>query len=349
MSRKHSPIQTKPDCAPVTPYTNPVPFAGRIISRSYEPSPGWRGILTEILPNALVFRSDERCEPLLPTLLPAFCLISPQFPDSPGTARIEWTEVGRPHAARAELNGGSAPWLPPSLRERLHLGDLLEHAMVTGDTFWRIEGVAMIDEAHDAARPRLVLAPPTRRDRREVERAIQGSLYRAMRSVPPENDLKHLVNVSRSFIDEGRAGDESGALSKLSELVGYGAGRTACGDDYLVGLICGLDLSASIDIRIDPTRFHEFRAWFVGQVYRALERTSLLGRHVLLASFHGLYSTPLLDEADALSDGIIIGPGEPEWSLIRRPTVSPGWPALFGLLTGAYVVCSSTELDRPTE
>jgi hypothetical protein len=165
-----------------------------------------------------------------------------------------------------------------------------------------------------------------------------------MRSVPPENDLKHLVNVSRGFIDDGKGSSDSDSLSQLAELVGYGAGRTACGDDYLVGFICGLDLSASIDVRIDPTRFHEFRAWFVGLVYRVLEQTSLLGRHILLAAFHGLYSTPLLDEADALSDGIIIGPGEPEWSLIRRPTVSPGWPALLGLLTGAYVVCASTDL-----
>lgn len=348
MSKKSnsSPSAERASRDSTSPFDRPIPFSGRMLSRSYEPSPGWRGVLTEVLPNALVFETDKRCDPLLPTLLPAFCLISPDFPDAPGTARVEWTEVDRPRAEREALGGPS--WLPPALREQLHPGVILEHAMITGDTFWRLEGLAMVDEAHDAARPRLVLAPPTRRERQDVERAVLGSLYRAMRSVPPENDLKHLVSVSRGFFNEEERTIRSSELSALSELVGYGAGRTACGDDYLVGFICGLDLSASIDNRIDPTLFHEFRSWFIGEVHHSLENTSLLGRHVLLAAFHGLYSTPLLDEADALSDGIIVGPGEPEWSLVRRPTVSPGWPALLGLLTGAFVICASASLDRPS-
>ena len=348
MSEKSSTVYTSPfdRIEHAASSIRPVPFAGEIVSRSYEPPPGWRGRLTEPLPNALVFRSDEECAPLLPTLLPAFCLLSPSFPDSPGSARIRWTrdeneaEVDHHTAAR------TARWLPSALRALLRPGVILEHAVISGSSMWRIEGIASIVESREVERPRLVLAPPRRRDRIEVHRAILRSLYRAIRSMPPENDLQRLVSASRTFMAAEHRSTDILRLSVLSELVGFGSGRTACGDDYLVGFICGLDLGSSIDTRIDPSRFHEFRSLFVRAIDRFIERTSLLGNHVLLAAFHGLYSTPLLDEADALSDGIIIGPGEPEWTLARRPTVSPGWPALLGLLSGAYVMGTTKDLTR---
>lgn len=322
------------------------PFAGAVVSRSYEPAPGWRGILTEILPNALVFRTDEECSPLLPTLLPAYCLISPRYPDSPGSARVRWSARGESREVEASQESEDLPWLPAVLMAAIRPGAVLSHESILGTSVWRIEGIAALAEAKNVARPRLVLAPPRRRDPLEVKRALGRSLFRAMRSVPPENDLKHLVEISRIFVTGERSAVATDALSLLSELVGFGAGRTACGDDFLVGYICGLDLGASVDPRVDPNRFHEFRALSVSAVHGTLDRTSLLGRHVLLAAFHGLYSTPLLDEADALSDGIVIGPGEPEWTLQRRPTVSPGWPALLGLLTGASVTASTRSLDR---
>lgn len=323
-----------------------LPFSGAVVSRSYEPAPGWRGILAEILPNALVFRTDEGCSPLLPTLLPAYCLISPGFPDSPGSARVKWSAREEPRETASRQRGDGDPWMPAALRAAIRPGAVLSHQTVLGSSVWRIEGFAALLEARDVTRPRLVLAPPRRRDPREVQRALAKSLFRAMRSVPPENDLKHLVEVSRSFVTGERSAAEDEGMAVLSELVGFGAGRTACGDDFLVGFICGLDLGASVDPRIDPNRFHEFRALAVGAVHRSIERTSLLGHHVLLAAFHGLYSAPLLDEADALSDGIVVGPGEPEWTLQPRPTVSPGWPALLGLLTGTSVAASNSSLVR---
>lgn len=317
---------------------------GTFLSRSNEPSPGWRGILVEVLENALVFETDPSCTPTLPTLLPAFTLISPSFPDSPGSARVSWGPISRPGR-----RGESVPrsrWLPPALAERLRPGLVLAHDSGSGESVWRLEGIATIVEDSAVARPRLVLAPPRRRDPRLVQKATLESLFRAVRSVPPENDLKHLVEVSRTFFAGTPGPHFLESTSVLSELVGYGAGRTCSGDDYLVGFICGLDLFASLDPRVDATLFHEFRLSFVAAIHRSVERTTLLGRQVLLAAFHGLYSAPLLDEADALSDCIIIGPGEPEWSLLRRPTASPGWPALLGMLTGAYVVGAAQRLRR---
>lgn len=347
-SRKSRSSRSRPERPPsaLTVRRDPRPLSGIVVSRSYEPAPGWRGILAEILPNVLVFRTDEKCSPLLPTLLPAYCLISPRFPDSPGSARVRWSRREEPRETESTQTGDGEPWMPSALLATIRLGAVLSHESQLGSSLWRLEGIATLAEAKNVARPRLVLAPPRRRDPREVRRAVSNSLVRAMRSVPPENDLKHLVEISRLFVTGERSADGADALSLLAELVGFGAGRTACGDDFLVGYVCGLDLGASVDPRIDPNRFHEFRALSVGAVHGSLDRTNLLGRHVLLAAFHGLYSTPLLDEADAVSDGIVVGPGEPEWTLQPRPAASPGWPALIGLLTGASVVASIRSLGR---
>lgn len=354
MSRKNSQKSSGSSVGSASPLAyndfRTVPWvSGTIVSRSNEPSPGWRGILTQVLENVLIFESDPSCSPMLPTLLPAFSLISPSFPDSPGSARVSWGQEESLEQLEAPVVGDAARWLPRKLRERLKPGLILEHDASTGRSLWRLEGLATIVEGPTVARPRLVLAPPRRRDPRVVQRATISSLFRAMRSVPPESDLERLVEVSRAFFSEEPDPRLIETTVSLADLVGYGAGRTPCGDDYLVGFICGLDLSASLDPRVDPTYFHEYRVEFVGSIHRVVGRTSLLGRQILLAAFHGLYSAPLLDEADALSDGIIVGPGEPEWTLLRRPTASPGWPALLGMLTGAYVVGVAEQLRRRPE
>lgn len=337
-----TPRRGQPDSKAAS-FADTLTFSARIVSRSYEPPAGWRGVLSEMLPNVLVFESDDGCSPLLPTLLPAFCLIAPALPDFPGAARVEWN-----HGTEADIGGEprDIAWLPASVGDRLVQGSLLEHVVVSGRSVWRLEGTGLIAEAPRINRPRLVLAPPTRRNPRDVQLAVVNSLERAVRSVPPESDLERLVEVSRTYIAETSTAQPLDGPTSLSDLVGFGAGRTAYGDDYLVGFICGIDLGSSIDPRIDATKFHEFRSALVAAVHESFPRTTLLGRHVLLAAFHGLYSAPLLEEADALGDAIIVGPGEPEWSLVRRPTVSPGWPALLGLLAGAFSVCSNQRLRR---
>lgn len=315
-----------------------VPFSGRLLSIANEPPPGWRGILTEIRKNALLFEADPASLPLLPSPLPAFCLVSQSTPNGPGSARVSWTP-DLPESGRSDTVGpANDRWLPSVSRFLLQTGVTLEHLLIGGSSVWMIRGVAAIFEPAPTARPRLVVAPPNRSDRAAVRTAMRASFERSVRSMPPENDLQTLVRVSLELLrsTETGAGQGLGGASAL-RLVGFGSGLTPRGDDYLVGFLCGIDLASSIDPAIESARFHLYRASVVRSIRASLGKTSLLGRHILTAAFQGLYSTPLLEEADALSDGIVIGPGEPEWTLVRRPTVSPGWAALLGLLTGGQV------------
>jgi Protein of unknown function (DUF2877) len=325
-----------------------VPYIGEILSCAYEPAPGWSGRLAAADRHSLVFETEITCKPILPTLLPLFMLLAPSDPDFPGAMRVSWKRSDDTPSDR-NLGSSGTRWMPHELVATLSPGVTLRHTVERGVSVWRLGNAALFIHGPAANRPRLVLAPPRRRERREIRRAIISSLNRTIGSAPPDRDFLDLAYTVHSLLGQKEPNGVTELLSARSAsgaphvaaLVGYGSGVPPLGDDFLVGLLCGMDLASAVDGRTSPERYHLARSHFVRTVHSCFEHTTLLGRQLLTAAFHGLYSAPLLDVADALADGVIIAPGESPWNILRRPRMEPGWPARLGLAAGAFLVISN--------
>ena len=93
------------------------------------------------------------------------------------------------------------------------------------------------------------------------------------------------------------------ARRQIDRLIGWGEGLTPAGDDFLVGLLAGLDASVEGD-----SRRPGFRAALAAAIVTALPRTTDIAAHCLRLACGGHYSQALLrlrqavlDDAEGLS------------------------------------------------
>ena len=106
-----------------------------------------------------------------------------------------------------------------------------------------------------------------------------------------------LVGVARDRIERQRwafdAGDLASIIGEAVELVGLGPGLTPSGDDYLVGLLAGLESTGH--------RAHPALATAVA--YAAPARTTAIGASVLGHAARGAFAERLHDVLAAIGDG----------------------------------------------
>jgi hypothetical protein len=95
--------------------------------------------------------------------------------------------------------------------------------------------------------------------------------------------------------DACRAFDGVQALRQVERLIGWGEGLTPAGDDFLVGLIAGLDASASAD-----ERRCAFRRVLAAALIGGTQRTTPIAAHYLGLAAGGHYAEPLIRLRHAL-------------------------------------------------
>ncbi|HEY6512580.1 MAG TPA: DUF2877 domain-containing protein [Burkholderiaceae bacterium] len=94
--------------------------------------------------------------------------------------------------------------------------------------------------------------------------------------------------------DACRALDAAQALRHVARLVGWGEGLTPAGDDFLIGLIAGLDAL------VDGTGRRELRDALAATLRDAAPRTTPIAAHYLRLAADGHFAEPLLRLRDAL-------------------------------------------------
>jgi uncharacterized protein DUF2877 len=97
------------------------------------------------------------------------------------------------------------------------------------------------------------------------------------------------------------AGDMASVLGEAVELIGLGPGLTPSGDDYLVGLLAGLEAAGHLA--------HPALATAVG--HAAPGRTTAIGASMLAHAAHGHYAERLHDVLAAIGAGRIDGLARP--------------------------------------
>ncbi|HEY6356378.1 MAG TPA: DUF2877 domain-containing protein [Burkholderiaceae bacterium] len=103
-----------------------------------------------------------------------------------------------------------------------------------------------------------------------------------------------------------RALDSERAVRHVARLAGWGEGLTPAGDDFLIGLMAGLDALA----RDDPRR-REFRRALAGALDASTQRTTPIAAHYLRLAAGGHYTEPLVRLRNALlceDDGDAVDP-----------------------------------------
>ncbi len=330
-------------------------FVGEVVSRTQEPPQGWWGKLVDIGPRSLLFAGEEH-QSELPLLLPAFLLLSPDLPDAPAAFRVRWSSRV-PVRGAVMVSRPTDAWIPHELQRLLRPGLILEH----GEAGWHLEGIATLAVGLDTVRSQLLLSPPSHRRPREVRSAAVRSLDRLIEAGPPGEDSALLTKVMRRLVAVGidsvlreaplkREARRSGetdwidSIGLLSSVVGRGQGRTRSGDEFLIGLLCGLDLLHYVGDHASSQGFNAIRSQIVKTVDPLLPSTPLLSRHNLRAAFHGLYGAGLLDAADAVADATIFGEGESAWGRSSAGEAEPTWASLLGLYTGTVLAGFSTAM-----
>jgi Protein of unknown function (DUF2877) len=135
--------------------------------------------------------------------------------------------------------------------------------------------------------------------RHEVERRLLIAArhlagFRCTRPSVIDGPAAHLVG---SIADSCRALDEVRSASLVARLVGWGEGLTPAGDDFLVGLLAGLEA-----LTVDAARRH-FLDVFGLAIARLSHRTTDVAAHFLCLAAHGHYSEVL----DCLRDALLCG------------------------------------------
>ena len=101
-----------------------------------------------------------------------------------------------------------------------------------------------------------------------------------------------------------RALDSGQAVRHVARLVGWGEGLTPAGDDFLIGLMAGLDAL----VRDDPRR-REFRRALAAALEASTQRTTPIAAHYLRLAAGGHYIEPLIRLRNALlceDDGAVL-------------------------------------------
>jgi hypothetical protein len=95
--------------------------------------------------------------------------------------------------------------------------------------------------------------------------------------------------VASALRDACRALDPACAAHQVGRLVGWGEGLTPAGDDFIVGLLAGLDAFA-----LDEPRRVQFRGALADVICGLTPRTTAIAAHYLRLAAGGHYTEPLL-------------------------------------------------------
>jgi hypothetical protein len=126
--------------------------------------------------------------------------------------------------------------------------------------------------------------------------------------------------------------DPASAVPAALKLVGWGEGLTPAGDDFLVGLLAGLEAMASGDA---PRS--QLRGAIAASVRAAVGRTTRIAAHYLSLAADGHYNERLVRLRNALLAGHDWCPVEAALSRMLAVGATSGADTASGLLTGLSV------------
>ena len=150
-----------------------------------------------------------------------------------------------------------------------------------------------------------------RRGRMWTERAevdlMQASIWHPVRSRPRLRRLarchgaresvivREAASLLTSLCDACAALDGEGAQRQVARLIGLGEGLTPAGDDFLLGLLAGLDAQLCSD-----AARQQFRDVLASEYTAHAHRTTPISAHFLRLAAGGHYTAPVIDLRDAL-------------------------------------------------
>ncbi len=144
---------------------------------------------------------------------------------------------------------------------------------------------------------------------------------------------------------------KDGSPESLDALVGLGPGLTPSGDDVLMGLLAGLELTAGA-----VPASGSLREWIVRRlVSTAGERTTRLSAQLLRAAAGGRYPEPVLGFASALAAGSKADEwGEPDALSVATGSLlamghESGWASLTGIVLGVAPEIFAARAGRCTQ
>jgi hypothetical protein len=103
------------------------------------------------------------------------------------------------------------------------------------------------------------------------------------------------ASVVSALRDACRALDGAQAVRHAARLVGWGEGLTPAGDDFLLGLVAGLDGLVG-----DNGRRHTFHGMLAAALIALTPRTTAIAAHYLRLAADGHYTEPLVSLRHAL-------------------------------------------------
>jgi hypothetical protein len=131
----------------------------------------------------------------------------------------------------------------------------------------------------------------------QIDIRLRGATALLARRHPAHSSVidHQAAAVAAELRDACRALDIGQAVRSVDLLIGWGEGLTPAGDDFLIGLLAGLDGLLQFD---EPRR--RFRAALAAAVVRATPRTTSIAAHYLRLAMGGHFTESLIDARNAL-------------------------------------------------
>jgi len=220
----------------------------------------------------------------------------------------------------------------------LDLRDLFER----GERFTGRHGVVRTPRVELRWRHALTWQPPAPRPLLPRAR-IDTNLQRAVQHLARHRHTRTNVidcqaaPVIAALRDACGALDAAAAQRQVARLVGWGEGLTPAGDDFLVGLLAGLD---GWPHRDEPRR--RFRDAVASAITARLHRTTEIAAHFLRLAVDGHYSAPLIDLRQALLGDEVDERIDRSLGAALAVGASSGADTVSGLLAGLAVWMAPT-------
>lgn len=153
----------------------------------------------------------------------------------------------------------------------------------------------------------------------------------------PASDHLFFSEYARSVILQARelllSGKTDDAARTLSKLIGLGTGLTPCGDDFLCGVLAGLNL-------IKATTFYtpEFTNALIRTIKQNLTNTNDISRAFLLCAARGQFSQAVLDLANVNQTDLAEQNSDSEYQNSRTAFLSRAFHAI-GHSSGIDTLC----------
>lgn len=135
--------------------------------------------------------------------------------------------------------------------------------------------------------------------------------------------------------------DGPAAQSLVAQLIGWGEGLTPAGDDFLVGLMAGLDAMPNAE-----STGRSFRAAVASTVRTHTARTSTIAAHCLRLAAAGHHAAPLLDLRQALLADADLGAVNAAMRAALSIGATSGADTVSGLLAGLAAWAVPLERNR---